>query len=114
MQLMRGIGMTYDELNARQYALAYAIAGGEDVPGLLDTVSTEDLVGLIRAERAQARDTQDALVAAAAAEAREAALREASEIADAECNEMLNGDMYSKAYSTNVSYVSDRILALIG
>ena len=70
--------MTYDELNARQYALAYAIAGGEDVPGLLDTVSTEDLVGLIRAERAQTRDTQDALVAAAVAEARDAALREAA------------------------------------
>lgn len=69
--------MTYDELNARQYALAYAIAGGEDASGLLDTVSTEDLVGFIRAERAQARDTQDALMALAAAEAREAALREA-------------------------------------
>ena len=73
--------MTYEELNARQYALAYAIAGGDDLPGLLDTVSTEDLVGLIRAERAQARDTQDALVAYSAAEAREAALREAAKIA---------------------------------
>lgn len=67
--------MTYDELNARQYALACAIAGGEDVPGLLDTVSTEDLVGLIRAERAQARDTQAELVAAAVAETRESAMQ---------------------------------------
>ena len=68
--------MTYDELNARQHAMAYAILGGAVVPKLLDTLSTEYLVGFIKAERAQARDTLDALVAAAAAEAREAALRE--------------------------------------
>jgi hypothetical protein len=94
--------MTYDELNARQYALAYAIAGGEDVPGLLDTVSTEDLVGFIRAERAQARDTQDALVSYAAAEAREAALQEAAALAD---KNYAAGDMGNPGY---------HIIALIG
>ena len=73
--------MTYDELNARQYALACAILGSTWAQSLLNTVSTEDLVELLKAERAQAQDTQDALVAAAAAEAREAALLEAAKIA---------------------------------
>lgn len=66
--------MTYDELNARQYTLAYAIAGGEDAPGLLDTVSTEDLIGLLKETRIWDQET-------AVSEARKTALQEAAKIA---------------------------------
>tara|TARA_R110002072_G_scaffold63430_5_gene157851 strand:+ start:2748 stop:3173 length:426 start_codon:yes stop_codon:yes gene_type:complete len=43
------------ELDERQYKLAYAMAGGEDTPGLLDTVSTEDLIKMMR-------QTQDIII----------------------------------------------------
>ena len=39
----------------RQHALAYAITGGEDAPGLLDSLSTEDLCGMVRCERSAAQ-----------------------------------------------------------
>jgi hypothetical protein len=42
----------------RAYSLAYAIAGGEDAPGLLDTVSTDDLCKMTRDERAWSRDAE--------------------------------------------------------
>ena len=110
--------MTYDELNARQYALAQAILGGAVVPKVLDTISTEDLVGLITAERAQTRDTQDALVAAAASEAREAALREAATAAFErlriwvwDCEQ--NSDFAHQRKATN-DEVKNAILDLIG
>ena len=44
--------------NQRSYYLAYAIAGGEDAPGLLDTVSTDELCKMIRDERAWSRDAE--------------------------------------------------------
>lgn len=112
--------MTYDELDVRQYALAYAIAGGEDVPGLLDTVSTEDLVGLIKAERAQARDTQDALVAAAAADAWNSAIRAAEKAMREECTaeygayDMRIEGHIARAEEATVAVGSQAILALIG
>lgn len=43
----------------RQYRLAYAIAGGEDAPGLLDSISTDDLCNMIAKERAEHRDWEE-------------------------------------------------------
>lgn len=53
------------ELEARQYKLAYAIAGGEDAYGLLDSIPTDDLCEMIRTERAQQSDWNDASATAA-------------------------------------------------
>ena len=63
------------ELEARQYKLAYAIAGGEDAHGLLDSIATADLVKLTRDERAQQSEWNDAT----AKMARDDALREAGD-----------------------------------
>lgn len=60
---MINMSMTYfkerlQDMEKRQYALAYAIAGGEDVPGLLDSVPTDELVKMIRDERTNTAELQ--------------------------------------------------------
>jgi len=60
--------------NQRAYDLAFAIAGGEDAPGLLDSVSTDDLCKMIRDERSWARDAEFS----ARAEGKAEGLREAA------------------------------------
>lgn len=61
------------ELEERQYNLAYAIAGGEDAHGLLDSISTDELCAMIRKERAGRDSWNDATAKIARADA----LREA-------------------------------------
>lgn len=62
-------------LSQSRYDLAYAIAGGEDAPGLLDSVPDAELVEMIAKERANSRDFQEAAVRTA----RNTALVEAAE-----------------------------------
>lgn len=76
--------------NARAYDLAYAIAGGEDAPGLLDSIPTGDLVKMIRDERAQQNDWNDATAKMARAEAlQEAKPKTWGEMTDAEKGALL-------------------------
>jgi hypothetical protein len=63
-------------LEKRQYALAYAIAGGEDAPGLLDSISTAHLCEMVRMERAEQTAWNDAT----ATISRDEALREAADM----------------------------------
>jgi len=60
--------------NARAYSLAYAIAGGEDVPGLLDSVNTDELCKMLKSQRAWAQDAEFSVRAEGKAEG----LREAA------------------------------------
>ena len=87
---LRAQAARIEQLEARQYELAYAIAGGEDVPGLLDSVETSELVGMILKERASARDAEEY----AARTARNDALKEA---ADACCDPTTRNDVYAKS-----------------
>lgn len=70
--------------DTRAYDLAYAIAGGEDAPGLLDSIPTADLVKMIASERAEKSGWMDVAASAAQAEA----LQEAADICKAYAAQM--------------------------
>lgn len=102
--------------NTRAYELAYAIAGGEDAPGLLDSIPTADLVKMIRDERAQQQGWMDAT----AKVARDEALREAAVKARCAFDERGNGRSghhsemdWSDGYRDGTLAAEKVILALI-
>lgn len=72
-----------EALRERAYQLAYAITGGEDAPGLLESIPTDDLSAMIRSERAGHRDYEHSLraqVETARADGRNEALDEAARL----------------------------------
>ncbi|KIC39390.1 hypothetical protein [Leisingera sp. ANG-M7] len=71
--LMRALVAERDAASKRAYDLAYAIAGGEDAHGLLDSIAAEDLAVMIREERAVSQDQWDYAHAAGRKEALEEA-----------------------------------------
>ena len=66
--------------NQRAYSLAYAIAGGEDAVGLLDSVNTDELCEMIRNERSLARDAEFSARAEGKAEAAKVTVQEAAKV----------------------------------
>ena len=55
---LRALSAQLEAANQRAYSLAYAIAGGEDVPGLLDSVNTDELCKMLKSQRAWAQDAE--------------------------------------------------------
>ena len=77
----RALSAENEALRERAYQLAYAITGGEDAPGLLESIPTDDLSAMIRSERAGHRDYEHSLraqVETARADGRNEALDEAA------------------------------------
>jgi len=96
--------------NARAYSLAYAIAGGEDVPGLLDSVNTDELCKILKSQRAWAQDAEFS----ARAEGKAEGLREAAAACEAHRygfpNEYLDSCNLRKGHR---KHIAAAILALI-
>jgi len=101
--------------NARAYSLAYAIAGGEDVPGFLDSVNTDELCKILKSQRAWAQDAEFS----ARAEGKAEGLQEAADACEAQKVSFLSPEYathqplssYSERFACGVCAAA--ILALI-